>query len=140
MEKGNLPADLPLLVLTLHQPVGFAVVNLGWPMPSFRSQGPCLLAVHQGAAYDFREARHISRRTGHLLPAQSKDRIGVVGVARFDGATLHDVLPIPVLYSKGQPGLWRLSPEDEQTVRERYAAALARRTVTSQPGMRWSDQ
>lgn len=90
---------------TLHQPIGVAVVTLDWPLPAFRSQGPCLLAIHQGAGYDYAAAKKIALTTGHILPSRSQDRIGVVGIGRFDGARLLDVVAIPVVYCKGNPGL-----------------------------------
>ena len=142
MDTGSPATDLPLLALTLHQPIGLAVVTLDWPLPAFRSQGACLLAIHQGAGYDYAAAKKIALQTGHILPSRSQDRIGVVGVGRFDGARLLEVEAIPVVYCKGNPGLWRLSPADERVVRDRYRTAMgarSKRPISGGPLMPWGD-
>ena len=102
-----------------------------------------MLAIHQGASYDYAAGHKIARETGQKMPQRSKDRVGVIGVGRWDGARLIDLVPIERVFAKGQPGLWRLDSVAEQTVRERYAAAVAKKpafeVLTMQPDYDWGD-
>lgn len=143
MEPGTTAADLPLFCLTLTRPMAQAVARIDWPLPSFAAPGACLLAIHAGQGYDYAAARRIERQSGHTMPSRQQAAVGVIGVGRWDGARLVEIEPIEPVFAKGNPGLWRLSAEDERVVRERYAAALAKRQgrpISGSAGFNWSEQ
>lgn len=134
--------QLPLYGITFKRPTAQAVVRIGLLVPRLTGHAPCLVAIHAGRDYDYRAARDVERDKGHTMPSPERAAVGVIGVGRWDGQQLLDVEPIEVLFAKGAPGFWTLSPADEQVVRERYAAARVKRQgrpISGEPGFDWGN-
>lgn len=140
-----MPAQHPLMAITLHRPWAYAVAHLGkdienrtWgcPLPQGR-----LMAIHAGKTYDQQAAVWIRQTLGHECPPEADQPTGIVAIAEFNGNiaieadspwfvgpigwSLINVVAIEPVPCKGQQGLWRVPEDVLPSVRRAYALALA---------------